>query len=579
MKRTKGTNKGFVEVSEGIVGSRFERALELGERTDIAQRLLERDATAFSRRAEIRHRIGHRLGWVDVMLKLRPEVDTIKAFADEVHRDGLRHVVVMGMGGSSLCPDLLGKVFGPRKGFDSYQVLDSTDPAAILAVEKQADIKKTLFIVASKSGGTIETRSHEAYFIKRLGDLKVKQVGRQFTAITDKGSELEKFARKMKYRQVWINPSDIGGRYSALSYFGLVPGAFTGVDLEAMLDDAAAMRQMLFAAEGEANPAVALAALIAGGAVGGWNKLTFLATKSAQPLVPWIEQLIAESIGKDNKGTVPIDSEPLGKPADYSLDRIAIMLEAPGEKVAEYQSIVNDFAKKKLPWAVITLGSKTNFGGQFLFWETVTAIAGYLVGVNPFDEPNVTEAKGNTTTILNDFRVSGEIGMPAVASTYEGVSILRAGMSDSFRIKQPETALIRQFFARAKRDYSFLSVLGYFRETPQTEKAMAELRTSLRHMSGLPTLRGYGPRYLHSIGQLYKGGPRMGMYIIFIRKEYEALPIPGREFGFGHLITAQAIGDMEALLKRKVPVLLITLEGDVAKGMQTFMTRLKAILR
>ncbi|RME27315.1 MAG: transaldolase, partial [Candidatus Zixiibacteriota bacterium] len=303
---------GTLTLFTGKTEDAYHRLLRRGERAELVRQILSRKAGVYTKNAALKKLIANRLGWVDVATWSKRHLRGIESFGQQAIRDGIREVVLMGMGGSSLCPDLFRRVHKKHPRLTGFHVIDSTDPAAIRGLTRRLNLKKTLFIVASKSGGTTETRSHEAFFIEQLRAAGVKHFGRHFAAITDKGSALERFARRHRYRKVFINPSDIGGRYSALSYFGLVPGYFAGVDLRALLDDAVAMQKLLLERDGETNPGLALGVFLAAATKAGRDKLTFVASRKTAPLVPWIEQLLAESTGKMGKGIIPIEGEPPG---------------------------------------------------------------------------------------------------------------------------------------------------------------------------------------------------------------------------------------------------------------------------
>ena len=571
--------QGTISISPGKIAGPFERAVRKGDRSQVVARIMKRDATVFTKNPKIEKLIANRLGWVDSAALMKRRVGEIERFGAQAIRDGIRHVVLMGMGGSSLCPDLFGLMHRKHPKLKSFSVIDSTDPTAVKAVARKLEAKSTLFIVASKSGGTVETRSHEAFFQGWLTENKIKNIGKHFVAITDSGSGLQKSARKQKYRKTFINPSDIGGRYSALSYFGLVPGFFAGVDLRALIDDAVAMQKLLTEREGELNPALLIGAFMAVGSLVGRDKMTFVASKRVAPLVPWIEQLVAESTGKRRKGVVPIEAEPLGKIEQYGPDRTFVFMKMAGEKSATEDRLKATLLKKKSPILDITLGSKAELGRQFLLWEAATAVAGYFLKINPFDEPNVTESKNNTKGILAAFERSGEFPDQAASHRWGPLTLVAYGGRKKYRTKELENLglLLKRFMSGARKP-EYLSVLNYFKSDNKTEAALNGLRKMVRDKTGIATLRGYGPRYLHSIGQLYKGGPHEGRFVVFVKGHYGHLPIPGQVYEFGQLIAAQAIGDARALLKRELPTLVIAVEGAPSKALEYFTRALRRAL-
>ncbi|RKX24518.1 MAG: transaldolase, partial [Candidatus Zixiibacteriota bacterium] len=416
--------QGSLQIKIGAVDAAYKRALKKGAKASVVQRIMAREAGVYTSDRKLKKLIAGRLGWVDSATRMKRHISAIEKFGKSVFADRIKHVVLMGMGGSSLCPELFKLVHGKHPRLKSFNVIDSTDPAAIRSLTRKIEPKRTLFIVASKSGGTVETRSQEAYFIGVLKKLGVKNIGRHFAVITDSGSALQEFARKHKYRKVFVNPSDIGGRYSALSLFGLVPGFFAGVDIRAFIDDAVAMQKLLVEREGEANPALAIGALLYAATKEGRDKLTFIASKKTAPLVPWIEQLVAESTGKKKKGVIPIDNEPVGKAAQYTKDRMFVFLRMTGEKAPDYKKLKAALGAKQFPIVEISLGSAAELGRQFLLWEAITAVVGWYLGINPFDEPNVTESKNNTKAILAAFERSGKFPQQVPHSSWGKLSLV-----------------------------------------------------------------------------------------------------------------------------------------------------------
>ncbi|UCC44272.1 MAG: hypothetical protein JSU65_14385 [Candidatus Zixiibacteriota bacterium] len=561
--------EGYLQISAGDVSKTLNSAIEKSLRLRLLPRIMNRDAGLFTRSAKLHSLIGNRLGWVDVTRKMSRQVGQIERFGKKVMDDGLFHFVLMGMGGSSLCPEVFGRLFGKHKRLRSYSIVDSTDPAAIRSVLNKIELDHTLFVVASKSGGTIETRSHEAFFLERLRGVGVSNPGRHFAAVTDRGSSLEKFARRNRYRKLFLNPPDIGGRYSALSYFGLVPAFFAGVDLRKLLEGARSMEEILRERPDESNPGLQLAAWMFACAARGRDKMTFVPTERTRPVVPWIEQLVAESTGKQGRGIVPVEGEPTGPARRYGKDRAMIVIRHARERFPLSATTVRDLAREKVPMAEIVLGDKHQVGGQFLLWEAATAAVGRLLGVNPFDEPNVTESKNNTGVILREFEVLGEHSPGEPVAAWGRLSLLAMGGKvryDRRDLLKLDSLLKR--ILRAIRPPKYVALLSYFKSDRNTEKAADSLRDVIRSGTGATVLRGYGPRYLHSIGQLYKGGPSNGVFFVLVRQKYGRMPIPGKNYNFGQLIAAQAIGDTQALMGRGLPTMLIALDGSPAAGIR-----------
>ena len=572
--------QGMIRIRSGRLSAACQKAVNKAAKADCARRVMARDASVFTNKSELKKLIANRLGWTDSAAAMRKKLGEIETFGKGVIRSGITQVVLMGMGGSSLCPDLFRLVHKKHPALKSFDVIDSTDPLAVAAITLKLDPFKTLFIVASKSGGTVETRSHEAHFWGLLKKAGVKNPGSHFCAITDPGSGLEKSAKKLRYRKAFLNPPDIGGRYSALSYFGLVPGFFAGVDIRALVDDAVLMQRLLVEREGETNAALALGSFMAACATAGRDKLTFVASKRTAPLVPWIEQLVAESTGKKKLGVVPIEAEPIGRANLYLKDRAFVFLRLVREKATDQNAFANNLSRWGVPMVEMTLGSLAELGRQFLLWEAATAVAGWHLGINPFDEPNVTESKNNTKAILGAFERSGEFPDQTAKSRFGKLSLIACGGCEKYRKtdSQDLVRLLKRFFAGGKPP-NYCSFLNYLKADARTEKLLAGMRAVVRDRTGMATLRGYGPRYLHSVGQLYKGGPATGRFIVFVRARYGRLEIPGEVYGFGQLIAAQAIGDAQALMSRSLSTLVIGIEGGAAPGLEQFLTALRRALK
>ncbi len=563
-------NHSYIYLSSGRVHKEYELAVKRSSRNNVAERLMTCDAGLFSRQAKIKALIANRLGWVDIAGKMKRQLPQIEKFGKEVFRSRIKHVIISGMGGSSLCPDLFKLIYKKHPRLNSFDVLDSTDPTAVINVTKKVDLKRTLFIIASKSGSTIETYSHMIYFMDLLEKNRVKNIGDHFTAITDKGSALEKFGRKNKFRKIFVNSSNIGGRYSALSFFGLVPGYFAGVDLKALIDSAIAMGKVIKERQGETNPAIVLGSLIAAASLKGIDKLTFLSNKKIAPLIPWIEQLVAESTGKKGKGVITIEAEPVGNVKDYNKDRFFVFLRLSNKKVDEFINIKAQLVKSKFPVVQLNLNSSDDLGAQFILWEAATAIAGYHLKINPFDEPNVSESKANTNAILNAFQESGCFNDNPPTASFKNLSLIgNSGIRYSSANIKNMRKVLKQFFGGLRKP-KYCTILNYFNANAKSEKILSEIREKIRKQKKVATLRGYGPRYLHSVGQLYKGGPPTGCFIIFVKDSYKQLDIPGKFYDFGQLISAQAVGDARAIASRNLPMLVFSIKGSPSEGLKEF---------
>jgi transaldolase/glucose-6-phosphate isomerase len=520
------------------------------QKDEAGRRLWAKDSTLWSADPAKREEIRDRLGWLNVAEKMLERASEFRelAKAGRAYSD----VVLLGMGGSSLGPDVLRNTFGAAKGYPKLHVLDTTDPATILATRRKIQLGKTLFVVASKSGETTETLSHFAYF----WDL-VKS-GNQFAAITDPGTSLEKLAKEHNFRWIFSNPPDIGGRYSVLSYFGLVPGALMGVNVTELLERATEMASSCAdSVPAETNPGVWLGAVMGRLAVQGRNKLTLIASPKVATFGYWVEQLLAESTGKEGKGIVPVEGEPLGRPPVYGDDRLFVYIrmdaDAPNRAVTALE-------KAGQPVVTLTLRDKLDLGGEFLRWEIATAIAGSVLGIDPFDQPNVQESKDNTKRVLAQFKKAGKL--PPAEST----PAARARTS------------VKGLIASAKPS-AYFAIMGYTARTATSEAAISAIRTAVRDNTHIATTAGYGPRFLHSTGQLHKGGPKTGLFLQIVQQDTQDVPIPAQPFSFSILKQAQSLGDLKSLSSRRLPVLRVTLGKDPGAGWKALVAAVRGAVK
>lgn len=501
--------------------------------------------------------IKNRLGWLTVPEVMQGRLDELTTFADGLRKDRFRHVVVMGMGGSSLCPIVLAMTFGEREGYPSPLVLDSTSPESVQWVENQVDLATTLFIESSKSGTTLEPRCFGEYFWAKLcGSMSTMQAAQHFACITDPGTPLEIQARERGYRGIFINPPDIGGRYSALSYFGLVPGACAGVDIGEMLKRAVAMaRACGSSGDSASSPGAALGADLARGALeAGRDKITFVTSKRIAGLALWLEQLIAESTGKEGKGLIPIAGEPLLAHSAYGDDRHFVALRIKGD--TENDAALNALEIAGQLVTRIELADPLDLGAEFFRWEFATAVAGALLGINAFDEPNVQESKDNTNRILAEHA-------QATASDYT----------------TPDDATALEALLKQVKPGDYIDFAAFISRNCKRDDTITASRASLCEALRVATTAGFGPRFLHSTGQLHKGGPNSGVFIQFVIPDGgETLSIPGQPFDFGTLIRAQALGDLQSLRAHGRRALGVKLEPDVDKALATFAQTLATAL-
>src|SRR3989440_1970840 len=535
---------GAHEAQLGALDNAVSTRLGQLERTAVVRRIAEKDAGLWKSNGSAQTEIRERLGWLHVADRMEERVPDLEALRKELVGEGFTDVVLMGMGGSSLAPEVFRQTFGaPRDALDVH-MLDTTDPAAISALEKAIDLRKTVFIVASKSGTTLETLSHYRYFWQRAG-----QKGGQFIAITDPGTSLADEASRRGFRRTFLNPPDIGGRYSALSYFGLVPAALGGVDLAALLDRAATMTQACSPSVpvGE-NPGAWLGSVFAESAKAGRDKITIFAPAPLDSFGLWAEQLIAESTGKEGKGLVPVADEALGPPEVYGNDRLFIRLALPDGN-GSYAARIEALSKAGHPVVTLKLNDPLSLGAEFFRWEYAIAVAGAILGINVFDQPNVQEAKDLTRKVLSE-------GSPPTV----GEGIRWAGQQGATL-----DAAIQSLLAQVHPG-DYVALLAYIQPTAENDRTLNTIRLAIRDKYRVAATVGYGPRYLHSTGQLHKGGPNTGVFLQLVGDDPKDIKIPGQKFSFGVLKQAQALGDFQALRNHGRRVLRIQVR-DVAQGL------------
>jgi glucose-6-phosphate isomerase len=506
------------------IDARLQRAASDG----VARRIFEHDDTLWGPHGQ--PEVADRLGWLDVHDRLLDEVDDLTAFARQAHADGYREAVVLGMGGSSLAPEVFRRSFGTREDGLILHVLDSTDADAVRDTEAAIDLETALFVVSSKSGGTIETLSAFHYFWERTGGR-----GDQFVAVTDPGSGLAALGEERGFRRVFLNDPNIGGRYSALSYFGIVPAALLGADLRALLEGAAALEETLRDEDPAHNPGVWLGSVLGELSLAGRDKLTFVVDPPIESFGLWVEQLIAESTGKHGKGILPVADEPLGAPEAYGTDRVFVHLHDEGRAGG---TDVDDVAARLVdagqPVITIAAHGAPDLGRIMLLFEFATAVAGWTLLINPFDQPNVQSAKDKTKEVL-------ALGTPPAIEEADGPA-LRALLDDL--------------------PPSYVAIQGYLAPSEEFDGEVADLRATIRDRTTMATTFGYGPRYLHSTGQLHKGGPREGRFLQLLHEADEDIAVPGESSTFETLKRAQADGDLLVLRDLGLPAERLVLRGD-----------------
>jgi len=539
-------------------------ALEALGKAEFGKRLWKKDPTLWKPNdAAHQAEIKIRLGWLDVFTAMQARVGEMTSFAEEMQRSGLTHALLCGMGGSSLAPEVLRETFGLAPGALDLAVLDSTDPAAVLAAEQRSDPAHTLYIIASKSGSTTEPNAFFKYFWAKVRALKGDQAGDNFIAITDPNTAMERTATEHRFRHVFLNPPEIGGRYSALSFFGLVPAALLGIDVARLLDGAARMAQASAGGVPPAqNPSLALGAALGALAQAGRDKLTFVTAAQLNTVGYWTEQLIAESTGKEGQGILPVEGERLAGPEAYQRgrDRVFVYLKLAGARANATDKAVAALVAAKQPVIEIRLPDVYALGGEFLKWEIATAAVGYLLAIDPFDQPNVQESKDNTVRLLKAHAEQG-----ALPDQGDALSTAAADFA---------AKLLRHLKRTRRGDYVVLS--AYLTRTPAREKLLRDLQAAIRDRFGVATTVGYGPRFLHSTGQLHKGGANTGVFVQFTAADPVDVAVPGEAYTFSVLKQAQALGDYEALLTHQRRALRVNLGTNIEGGLRKALAAVRA---
>jgi transaldolase/glucose-6-phosphate isomerase len=526
-------------------------------------RLYGKDGTLWSPDAGAASQIQKRLGWLDSPREFLERVEEIQAVAELVRREGFKHTVILGMGGSSLCPEVFERTFGAARGWPELVVLDNTDPYAIAHLLSQIEPTRSLFVISSKSGSTIETISFYRYFYDTLAG-RSGIPGRSFLAITDPETWLAKEAGAKRFRHCFLNPPGIPGRYSALSYFGLVPMALMGIDIKTFLERATKLQ--ISSGPGLpalGNPPVELGALAAMEAKKGRDKLTFVISDTVAALGSWLEQLLAESTGKQGRGLIPVVGEPPGSPRVYGNDRLFVYISHAAADNKAYDKRVAALEKAGHPVIRVSLPDRMGLAEEFLRWELATATAASILRVNPFDEPNVGETRKTTTDLLAQWQRNRKFRIGKPAAQNRDFSLYGAS---SGRRSSPEK-LIKSFL-ECVRPGDYLALLPYFRKTPARDRILEQMRVGLRDHFKVATSLAYGPRYLHSTGQLHKGGPNSGVFLLLTADAEENLPIPGQEYDFATLQQAQALADFATLQQKGRRVLRIHFRTELKPSLK-----------
>ncbi len=564
----------------GSCGAVLDSTLKTLRAKRFVRRLWANDPALWRRDPVHQDVIRNALGWLSVSERQRGQAPSLRAFADEIRDAGFRHLLVLGMGGSSLCPEVCRMTFGVLRGRPELHVLDSTVPSRVRSVEARVDLARTLCIVASKSGSTTEPLAFQKYFFQRMREAKGDRAGENFIAITDPGSLLEQTARTLKFRRIFPGVPDIGGRYSALSNFGMVPAALMGVNVDVLLSRAERMRLSCDApVPAPDNPGVMLGAALGALAKAGRDKVTFILSPTVAALGGWFEQLIAESTGKDNRGIIPVDDEPLGAPRVYGEDRVFAYLRHADGADPEQDAAVEALQSAGQPVVRVDVTEVINLGQEFFRWEIAVATAGSLLGINAFDQPNVQESKDFTKASLEAFQKNGRLPEDAPMVTDGRVRIFADAANQQALGGVSSLAQAVAAHLSRVRSGDYVAINAYVERTPAVHDCFRRMRAVVRDAKRVATTLGYGPRFLHSTGQLHKGGPNTGVLIQVTADAEPDLPIPGEPYSFGVLVAAQAMGDMQSLSARNRRVIRIHLGRDVEDGVRRIQEAVEAAVR
>jgi transaldolase/glucose-6-phosphate isomerase len=546
------------------LGAAVAASLDDWKKDDKVARLWQKDASLWSNTDE-----NEWLGWLTITEQQLANLGTLKQLAVEVKKAKLKHVLLLGMGGSSLCPEVLRMTFGKIAGFPELHVLDSTDPTQIRAIDKKLDLKKTLCIVSSKSGSTLEPNIFKQYFFERLKKaVGEKLVGSRFIAVTDPGSKMQQVADADKFWKIFAGDPSIGGRYSALSNFGMVPGAAMGLDLGKFLKTTQEMVKACGPnSAADSNPGVILGTIMGVGANHGRDKITIITSPGIFDLGAWLEQLIAESTGKIGKGIIPVDREKLAKPDVYGNDRLFAYLRLANKPNKAQDEAVAAIEKAGHPVVRITLPNIYALGQEFFRWEIATAVAGSIIGINAFNQPDVEASKIETKKLTSQYEATGSLPPESPFFVSKDAKLF-ADDKNAAALSGGKTLgeILKTHLSRIGAG-DYFAVLGYIPMNAENEKALQAIRTSVRDARKVATCLGFGPRFLHSTGQAYKGGPNSGVFLQITCDDASDLAVPGQKYSFGVVKAAQARGDFAVLAERGRRALRVHLGKNLKSGL------------
>jgi transaldolase/glucose-6-phosphate isomerase len=541
-------------------------SLEEWKKNNKVARLWQKDASLWSGTDE-----SNWLGWLTIAEEQLAHIDALKRIAEDAKKARFKHALLLGMGGSSLCPEVLRMTFGKIKGYPELHVLDSTDPAQIKAVEAKVDLKSTICIVSSKSGSTLEPNIYKQYFFERVkAKVGEKEAGNRFIAITDPGSKMQQVAEADRFRKIFMGVPSIGGRYSALSNFGMVPAAIMGLDVAKFLKNTEEMVKVCGASTStDSNPGVILGTILGIAANHGRDKLTIVTSPGIFDLGAWLEQLIAESTGKIGKGIIPVDRERLAKPAAYGNDRVFAYLRLASKPNKAQDAAVAALEKAGHPVVRITLPNTYNLGQEFFRWEIATAVAGSIIGINAFNQPDVEASKIETKKLTSQYETTGSLPPESPFFEEKGIKLFADEKNAAALKGGTKLADVLKTHLSRLGSGDYFAVLGYITMNPANEKTLQTIRHAVRDTKKVATVLGFGPRFLHSTGQAYKGGPNTGVFLQITCDDAKDFPVPGQKYTFGVVKAAQARGDFAVLAERGRRALRVHLGKNLKSGLAT----------
>jgi transaldolase/glucose-6-phosphate isomerase len=543
------------------------------------RRLWQRDASLWTGTDE-----AEWLGWLGITEDQIAQHDNLRKVAEDAKKGGFSAVLLLGMGGSSLCPEVLRLTYGKVAGYPDLHVLDSTDPAQIKSFEDKIEVGKTLFIVSSKSGSTLEPNIFKQYFFEQAKQaVGAEKAGSHFIAITDPGSKMQKVAEADKFRHIFYGLPSIGGRYSALSNFGMVPGAVMGIDSKKFLERTEEMVQACASCVPvEENPGVVLGLILGSAAKAGRDKLTIVTSPGIYDLGAWLEQLLAESTGKQGKGIIPVDREALASPEVYGKDRVFAYLRLESEPDAQQDAKISALEKSGHPVVRISLTDTYDLGQEFFRWEIATAVAGSVIGIDAFNQPDVEASKIVTRNLTSEYEKTGSLPAEKPILDDKGIKLFTddknaAELAKGAEFEKSLVAYLKSHLGRIKAG-DYFALLGYIQMNEDHEKQLQSIRHAVRDKKHVATCLGFGPRFLHSTGQAYKGGPNSGVFLQLTCDDAKDLPVPGQKYTFGIVKAAQARGDFQVLAERGRRALRVHLGADLATGLRTLQNAMQEAL-